>query len=347
MPGKIEALFHQYQRSNPLYRTEVIVDMMLDDGVIDFDTAKKILSGESLFLIDCEIAQSKPDASYTEIFGGYFKKTESNEVPQTDFNRRIETTRQPVIQGDCLLLSDINALNQKDWGREVISDALIPDENGGVTVKFKNSPLKEKEIYLTAEEIDEARKSGNYAEGDDDMIAFELAAEKTFREMVRSGLAERCINDNEIERRGGKYRSYLWGGVKTDEFKQYPVSELLGIKTYRLDFSVLNKHQQANSETEKIFNWILQNEDNISMTCGFNLTQKGYGNPESKDYIKRNHAYAIKDFDCGETVSLLDPHYPDYEIKLDWEVFEKFVRDINLSFKDDKTEKQFMKVVNK
>ena len=70
--------------------------------------------------------------------------------------------------------------------RKAIEEAIVPDTygNNGVTIKFKGSPIKQKEFYITAEEIAKARESGNYSSGDDDMIAFELATEKTFKAVV-------------------------------------------------------------------------------------------------------------------------------------------------------------------
>ena len=56
MAGEIQTLFNKYQKRYSLYTREAIVDLMLKDGVISPDTAKKIKSGKSLFLIDNSIA---------------------------------------------------------------------------------------------------------------------------------------------------------------------------------------------------------------------------------------------------------------------------------------------------
>ena len=347
MAGEIQALFNKYQQKYPLYTKDAIVDLMLDDGVITFDTANKIKQGVSLFLLDNDLFKpdKNNDFNITEIMGGNFNTTKTN--PKTHFNRRIEPTKQPKTQGDCWLLSDINALSYKDWGRKAIHDAIVPDEDGsgGVTIKFKGSPLKQKEIHITAFQIDEARKSGNYADGDDDMIAFELATEQTFRQMVRQGLAERVSDDKSMQNyskeSSAKYRSYIWAGVKTDKFNQYPISELLGIHTYDVDCMSVNDYPSAEKDKDRMLKWFSQNKDNVAVNCGFSLVFNGYGDENSKDYIHGGHAYAIKDIVYGKEVILTDPHYSDYEIKMPYDKFKELVGHIIFSFKNSQVEKQF------
>ena len=347
MSGEISKIFTQYQQKYPMYRTDAIVDMMLDDGVITFDIAKELKSGKSLFLIDREFNLNNNPEDYTEILGGYFTRTQPKEKAETNFNRKIEPTFQSKVQGDCWLLSDINALNQTEWGRQAIYDSIVPDEDGsgGVTIKFKGSPLKEKEIHITAEEIDNARKSGNYSDGDDDMIAFELATERTFRKMVKLGLATYPDSDESRQSYGVRYRSFIHLGVKTDKFEQYPISELLGIENYALNIMPLNDRPKSKEEKDKIYRWLAQNRDNVSIHCGFGYIFDGHGDPDSKDYIKGKHDYAIKEFKYGKYVTLFDPYYSDYEIKLDWKTFFEDATGISLSFKDSKTLKQFKDIL--
>lgn len=150
MAGEIQALFNSYQKKYPYYTRDAIVEIMLDDGVITFQVANKIKSGMSLFLLDNNLLKSvkSNDFSMTEIMGGNFAKTKTK--PKTNFNRKIEPTKQPMTQGDCWLLSDINGLNQTDWGKQAIYDAIVPDNDGsgGVTINFKGSPLKKKVFIL-------------------------------------------------------------------------------------------------------------------------------------------------------------------------------------------------------
>lgn len=344
MVGEIQALFNKYQQKYPLYTREAIVDIMLDDGVITFDIAKKIKSGVSLFLIDNSLNKQiiGNGINMTEIFGGNFSKTKT--PLKTKFNRRIEPTKQPMTQGDCWLLSDINSLNNTEWGRKAIYDAIIPDEDGrgGVTIKFKGSPLNKKSIHITAYQIDAARKSGNYSEGDDDMIAFELATEITFKEMVKQGYAKRREDDNYIQEMGGSYRSYIFAGITTDKFDQYPISELLGIKTKKVYISHMKEQQNGKKDIDSMLKYVSNNQNNISGWCAF-TPFTNYGDKNTKNYIHGGHAYAIKKLNYGKEVILSDPHYSNYEIKIPWQIFTEEVMDITYSFKDTKNEQQFKK----
>ena len=336
MAGKIQALFNQYQQKYPLYTREAIAELMLDDGVITYDVAKKIKSGVSLFLLDNDSFKTAKnnDFSMTEIMGGNFSKTKTK--PKSNFNRKIEHTFQSTKQGDCWLLSDINALSYKDWGRKAIYDAIVPDEDGsgGVTIKFKGSPLKLKEIHITAFQIDEARRRGNYADGDDDMIAFELATEQTFRKMIRLGVAKRAGKDEDIQKDGGQYRSFIYLGVTTDEFDQYPISELLGIKTKEVCFDV----PSMKNNKLQLLKLMSDNKKNISAVCSFDFEIGGYGDENTNDYIHGHHAYAIKDFQYGKEVTLINPYISNYDIKIPWQIFLEHIYTINLSCKDTKTE---------
>ena len=340
MPG-IETLYDKYQQRYPYYTREKIVDIMLDEGVINFEEADRLKKGVSIFYEQfaryVENKQQGIDA--TSIMGGVFNKS--------NFNREIEPTFQAESQGDCWLLSDINSLSYTEWGRKAIQDAIIPDNNGtgGVTIKFKGSPLSEKEIHITAKEIQEAKASGNYSSGDDDMIAFELATEKTFRKMVKLGLVERVQDDIFIQLGGATYRSFIYGGVTTNKYDQFPISQLLGIDTYTVEFKSIDIQLFKEKETDKILKWLADNKDNVSGTCSFSLILGGYGDKSSKDYLREAHAYAIKSLEYGKEVVVTDPYNSDYDIKVPWDDFARLVKDIEFSFKDTKTAQSLKRIL--
>lgn len=343
MQDKIQALFHKYQQEYPLYTRDAIIDVMLDDGVITYDIAQKVKSGVSLFLLDNKLAQSNADndVNMTKIMGGNFTK---NKTPKTYFNRAIDSPAQREVQGDCWLLSDLNSLKQKSWGKKAIYDAILPDSDGsgGVTVKFKGSPLKNKNIHITAAQIDTARKSGNYSKGDDDVIAFELAVEKTFREMVKKGMGKRIATDEELNARGPGYRSFIYYGIKTGEFDQYPISKLLGINAKEINLKTLEETPANKKVADKILRLISANSNNVSATCDFNFNLLGgYCDKNGKNHIHGQHAYAVKSLQYGRDVKLVDPYFPDEEITVPWDVFKKNILSFVVSFKDSKTSAAF------
>lgn len=344
---KVNALFSKYLEKYPLHRFEIIIDKMLDDGVITFEDAKNLREGKSVFSVGNNyFTNVSNDMTMSEIMGGHFSTKSS---PKTNFNKKIEYTNQPYTQGDCWLLSDINALNTTEWGRKAIEEAIIPDTEGkgGVTIRFKGSPLEQKEIYIAAEEIANARESGNYVAEDDDMIAFELATEKTFREMVRQGLAERVEDDEYLEFLGAKYRSYIFFGVKNEEFSQYPISELLGVEAHHLNKNYYECHPKSNEINKKALEWFGQNKNNATCVCAFGFFTDGWGNKDTKDYIKGGHAYAVKDFIPGKEVIVSDPHYSEHEIKVPWDVFKEWSIDFVFSFKNETIKQDYKKILPK
>lgn len=333
MASSVQTLYTKYQQKYPLYNKEKIVDMMLDDGVITFEDANKIKSCASLFLIDNKFDNknsSNNNFNITEIWGGNFST--SKKQSKTDFNSKIEPTFQSDKQGDCWLLSDINALNTTTWGKQAIRDAIIPDKNskGGVTINFKGSPLKEKNIYISAQQIERAKQSGNYSRGDDDMIAFELATEIVYRKMVKQGIAKRICTDEELQQQKINYRSYINSGVATKDFQQYPISKLLGMETIELNFFIINGYNSSNpqKEKDKILKFISTQKTNLAIWCAF------AGEFENKYGLYSNHAYTIKKMECNKEVILIDPYYSDKEIRMAWKDFKNLINAATCSFND-------------
>ena len=312
MADGIQAIFNKYQQKYPLYTRDAIVDIMLDDGVINFDIAKKIKSGVSLFLLNNDSFKPKNNNfSMTEIMGGSFTKTKTK--PKTHFNRRIEHTFQSTKQGDCWLLSDINALNQTEWGKQAIYDAIAPDEDdsGGITIKFKGSPLKQKEFHFTAEDIDKARNSGRYSSGDDDMIAFELAMEKIGTLMEKLGMGTRTTH---FDSKAG-YKTYIAnGGIYDKDGNTMDISTFI---TGRKD--VLLSCGIDMNVTKSFLKKLTDSMENVATVCTFK--SESTSNRKENSPVHGGHAYAIKKIVYGKFVTVIDPYHADKEIKLPWSDF--------------------------
>lgn len=333
MAGEIQALFNKYQQKYPLYTKDAIVDLMVNDGVITFEVAKKIKSGVSLFLLDKDsfkLAKNN-DFSMTEIMGGSFKTTKQK--TKTHFNRQIEAFIQSDKQGDCWLLSDINALNQTEWGRKAIHDSIIPDidGSGGVTIKLESSLVKKKNYHFTAEDIQNAKNSGFYAKGDDDVIAFELAVEQVTKELVNTGKGTRIdYFDEELGR-----KSYLTGCIIDERYRTpLRLSNLLNIETVELNFnSIVNKLKDADNIKNNILKNLSSNIENIACKCNFYNAQYDFiGTRPESDPIHSNHAYSIKKINYGKSVIVIDPY--GKEIPLSWKKFTDEIANIYVSLKD-------------
>ena len=71
---KLQILFSRYQEKYPLHRTEVIIDKMLDDGVIKFEDAKNLREGKSIFSLNNNYFSNFDSSSSTEHVNLHFGK---------------------------------------------------------------------------------------------------------------------------------------------------------------------------------------------------------------------------------------------------------------------------------
>ena len=340
MAGEIQALFNKYQQKYPLYTREAIINIMINEGafekyiaegILNRDDVMKIKAGQSLFLFDNKFKSSfeENNINMTKIFGGNFSKKTVKTIPKTNFNRKIEFSNQSKKQADCWLLSGINAMNTTEWGKQAIYDAIIPDQDdsGGVTIKFKGSPLKQKSFHITAEEIDVARKSGKYSDGDDDMIAFELATEKVIKGMLKEGKGTRVdVFDKQIG-----YKSYLSGLITKENRLSYDTLSVMELITGNKDIRYQWWYKEKGSE--KVLKYLSQNTNKTVCTCCFD----GWVDREENDPIHGNHAYAIKKIVYGKSVIVIDPDTPRKPITLSWSKFIDECKDLFINYKDKHT----------
>lgn len=326
MTANIQALLKQYQQKYPLYTKDNIVDLMLQDGVITIEIAKKIKAGISLFTIENQLPSHKEENSFnsTEIFGGYF--TSQTSLPKTNFNGKIEQTFQSEKQGDCWLLSDINTLNETEWGKKAIFEAIKPNPDGSVTIKFKGSPIEQKEFHITAQEIENAKNSGHYSNGDDDMIGFELATEKLSKILVKKGLANRITLFDKLT----DHQSYIaGGGVYFENGYTLDISQLI---TGRNDVEV------SFSQETKVPNEVLKFiSENAEIACVCTFISDCLVEREEDAPIHGGHAYAVKKIVYGKYAIVIDPYHTDQTIRLPWEYFKNNLQKLNIASQDNKT----------
>lgn len=132
--SNIQAKFKQYQRQYPLYTRDAITDLMLKDGVITPDIAKKIKSGVSLFLIDNNITNLNSinnDSSITSVLGGNFStpkipliNQEQIIIPKLDKNH---LKNKPFSSVKKVIDDRIRKLSQKYEIKEDINTQLFKD----------------------------------------------------------------------------------------------------------------------------------------------------------------------------------------------------------------------------
>lgn len=332
----INAEFKKYLSRYTILNTEAVLHKMVEDGVITENDVNNFKSGNpSIFDVDLKInLQSSFDIK--DIMGANFGN-QTDSAPQPQFNRQIERTYQSNIQGDCWLLSDVNALSYTSWGSQLLHDCIEPDENGDVIVKFKGSPLPQKNFRITPKEIDEAKTKGTYSSGDDDMIALELATEKLLVGFVEAKLGDRVDGLDDIYE--FMKSSYLVGATfKDDPFKHIRISDLLtGIETSVISMNMWNEITNEPFNMQNVLKYLTEHEESNAVVCTFDHFKDIFGDREPDDPVHGNHAYAVKNIALGKSVTVVDPYNSGREIVLPW---KKFVNDVETIFVSSDSEKE-------
>ena len=128
--------------------------------------------------------------------------------------KRIANTPDGIIQGgkqgstagDCWLLAEMNSISKTDWGQKALKEAITTDDEGNFTVHFKGI---NKDIKITKKEFEKAQKNSDYSSGDADVLLFEIAVERHFKE---TKLNNGTIKGNDLA--GEDSLQYLLTGKK-------------------------------------------------------------------------------------------------------------------------------------
>lgn len=230
--------------------------------------------------------------------------------------------------GDCWLLSQLNSLNDTDYGKEAIKDAIHKNDNGSYTVDLKGV----NESYtFTPDEIQSAIDSGNYASGDLDAALLEMACEKHYdaaRTKEAEKLASEGYSQDEIKNLLDSGKKSIEGGNGGSDiadmnpapgsFYDKNISGLLGIDAEH--YSPLDN----NESREAALKLKSDNGDKYATTFGSSY------DVESKQRFEDGglHEYSIKSVDKDangniSTVNVIDPHDNSRTIPLTLDEYNK------------------------
>lgn len=225
-------------------------------------------------------------------------------------------SKQSKKTNDCWLLSGTNSLINTSWGRKALNEAVQKGENGGYTITLKGADNKK--IEVSQKEIAEAKSSGLYAEGDDSLIALEIAINKYREELHPQSETDREINGLAIN----------WG-------EGYELLHLItGKPVSRVSHNALEQNpdyvKQGKLDVEKALDKMKENPDEIAMVASF----MNSSNPLEKMVIdgveiSPKHAYAVVGVKIGddgkEYVILINPRNSGEKIKISKEAFLKHI----------------------
>ena len=258
-----------------------------------------------------EAVNTQRAAEQTEEKAGEIKEeaqAQANDAIDREFNNnvngQIEATKQGR-SGDCWLLSDINSMSQTEWGKQAISDAVKSDGAGGANVTFKGAAKGEQNSYnISAEELEDAKASGKYSSGDDDMLALELATEKY------------------LTKYKDKYDRNHPGGV-LESMDGFSMENLLtpNVRTHSYNY--------VYDSFDKPLEAVENSPSKYSVNCGFKSNQKAYG-------MYQNHAYALTGISTDPATGkkyaeVVNPWDSSKKIKIPYNEFKQNLSILNVT----------------
>ncbi|MCR5260893.1 MAG: hypothetical protein K6C94_03555 [Candidatus Gastranaerophilales bacterium] len=204
---------------------------------------------------------------------------------------KIDATRQQSI-GDCWVLSAVNALNESEDGKKILSDSIQHNDDGSVTVKLKG--LNKEYTYSAEEIIDNKYQSPNkhYATGDTDMNLFEKAIGDYRQELIASG--DYKPNGRDLSRTAGDEATV------DDPLKGGQIDEAIYYIT-GLTPEYVGEANGKPDKVEKMLNTYNKDHDKYVMTVSFQEDD-----PNITGIID-HHAYNISNVD-DENVYIVNPH---------------------------------------
>lgn len=247
---------------------------------------------------------------YTIDFGSIKRKNYVYDYTKKpiDIDKEIGATKQRKM--NCWLLTGINAVASTKKGKEYIKNAIAyhDDKKTVVHLAGNNITVTIPQMVLSA-----AKQSKTYVNGDDDMLAFELATEY-YKKML-------IVNKNDINNPNpnvitGKYTS----GNVNNPTAGGNASDIMFLLTGKRSKTIFNGKYTV---PKKLKNALIQKQkspDTCVLTCNFRSEEDG---------LITHHAYAIKKID-NKFVTLINPHNSGKEEKVTLKDFCKNVKSLTV-----------------
>ena len=229
--------------------------------------------------------------------------TNTNKRTVNGINGKIDEQVLQGNSGDCWLLVALNSLNSTDAGKKVIEDAITINDDNSVTISFKGVGAS---YTLTADEIakydTDNNLSDSYSNGDNDVLAFELATEKLLKD-IKSGKVKVNSSNPNIKN--------ATSSIENGGFPSQMIYYLTGIESQEY-YNTDSKGNIKDLEANEVYN-ILQNaykSGNTSLTFGiYNGEHRGTltnGTDYSLDVGNGGHALSITNI-TADTVTFINP----------------------------------------
>lgn len=215
-----------------------------------------------------------------------------------DINGLIEGFEQGQT-GDCWLLSSLQALSNTEEGQKILKDAIQINDDGTYTVKFNGADWA---INITDADLRAARNSGQYSNGDDDVLLMEVAMQN-YLTQVRNGDIQTSSADITATAQEGGINP-LNSGRSTN------LTELL---TGNTNWSIGD-----NADINELFSQVQNNQNNTFATLSFRpgsnmLNTLNAGAVTTGASADSGHLWSVKSV-SGNNITLINPWDSDQEI---------------------------------
>lgn len=269
---------------------------------------------------------------YGKISGGKIISLGPDNDTETDTDNGVNGELDEWIKqggtGDCWLITGVLALNSTAEGKLIIKESIQSNSDGSVTVTFKGLNVS---YTITASEIkkyDTDRNLGDkYSNGDNDMLALELAVVKLKKD-IASGKVKLPLSDDthegdrDVSIEGGfaQQMIYFLTGKASD-------THIVETDDRMSDFAI-QKALAKGIPAEEIYE-VLQNASEnmpIVLTFGVYYSIKTAtltnGNKYTLDVRSCGHALAITNVDAiNRTVTFVNPWDSTESFTMTWEEF--------------------------
>ena len=275
----------------------------------------------------------------TGIFAGRYSSSVNCDGVIGDF-------RQSYITGDCYLLSSLYSLSKTEKGAEILKNNIKKEKNGSYTVTLPGALIIKKDYAkmnkkccitgrytITASELSKAVKNANYANGDADVVLYELAFEKYRKEVMETN---KLNHQNSHYGNAGQYTGNatgshpLNGGIGHDAIfvltgKQSVNYEISSSSVAAIDTQHIKTVHSASTinrkSLERLLNKIEKNPGRYSGTFSIKLKENGQ--------ITGYHAVSISKIKNGR-VYFVNPWNSKKEFSLSKQEFLRAAYQVNI-----------------
>ena len=241
--------------------------------------------------------------------------------PQIDMQELLQQKSDGVIsdirqgdKGDCWLLSSVYGLAKHN--NELYKDLIKVDENGNTNINLKGVS---RSYTITKEELDAAIRTKEYAAGDRDIVAFEIAFERFRKENIEQNkiTGKNFMSLYYIE--SYSENDYLYGGLPRNAVEVLTGKKVTSlINTAEGEYYLQDNIVKLGKLDEKLLNKYLNNQNNLVFVSLADADPLGGGHAFVFKSQDENHVYLINPYDTSQTEKITKEEFYSKLLRIDY-----------------------------